>query len=187
MRKILSSVLLLILSWTAAMSNAVEEPAWSLLETVGDVELRQYEALVQARTPMPEGARSGSGFRTLAGYIFGGNADDKEIAMTAPVEQTLATGGNYMAFTIPREHSLDDLPRPDDDRVSLHPVPAKKMAVISFSGWARDAVVEENVRILLATLDEHGIETLGQPVLAQYNPPWTPPWKRRNEVMVEIE
>ena len=186
MRKILSSILLLTLSWTAAMSNAIEEPAWTLMETVGEVEVRQYEALVQARTPMPEGARSGSGFRTLAGYIFGGNAEDQEISMTAPVEQTLATEDNYMAFTMPREHSLEDLPRPDDARVSLHPVPAKKMAVISFSGWARDTVVEKKVRALLATLDEHGIETRGQPVLAQYNPPWTPPWKRRNEVMVEI-
>ena len=175
-----------MLSEVVMTAHATEEPAWTLLDTQGDVELRQYEPIVQARTPAPAGAKSSSGFRTLAGYIFGGNARNQEIAMTAPVEQTLAENNNYMAFTMPEQHSRNSLPEPDDSSVTLHQVPARTVAVIKFSGWAREHVVEEKVRDLLVTLSSHGIEPQGQPSLAQYNPPWTPPWKRRNEVMIEI-
>jgi len=175
-----------MLSEIAVTAHATEEPAWTLLDTQGDIELRQYVPVVQARTPAPAGVSSSSGFRTLAGYIFGGNARKQEIAMTAPVERTLAESDNYMAFTMPRQHSRDSLPEPDDRSVTLHQVPARTLAVIKFSGWARDQVVQEKVQDLLATLAAHGIEPLSQPSLAQYNPPWTPPWKRRNEVMVAI-
>jgi hypothetical protein len=185
-RKNWKVVVLVILLETAVAANATEEPSWTLLNTLGDVELRQYEPAIQARTPTPVGATSSSGFRTLAGYIFGGNAQEQEIAMTAPVERTLATANNYMAFTMPQQHSMENLPEPDNSSVSLHQVPAKTVAVIRFSGWARDAVVQEKVQELLATLSSHGIEPLSDPSLAQYNPPWTPPWMRRNEVMVEI-
>ena len=179
-------VIFLVLSETAMTAHATEEPTWVLLDTQDDVELRQYEPVVQARTPTPAGSKSSSGFRTLAGYIFGGNARKQEIAMTAPVEKTLAEDNNYMAFTMPEQHSRDTLPEPDDSGVTLHEVPARTVAVIKFSGWAREQVVQEKVQNLLATLSSHGIEPQSEPSLAQYNPPWTPPWKRRNEVMVEI-
>jgi hypothetical protein len=179
-------VVFVMLSQIAVTAHATEEPAWTLLDTQGDVELRQYEPVVQARTPTPAGAKSSSSFRTLAGYIFGGNARKQEIAMTAPVERTLAENNNYMAFTMPEQHSRDDLPKPDDSSVTLHHVPPRTVAVIKFSGWALDQVVQEKVQDLLAALASRGVEPLGQPSLAQYNPPWTPPWKRRNEVMVEV-
>ena len=179
-------VIFLMLSEIAVTAHATEEPEWTLLDTQGEIELRQYVPVVQARTPAPAGASSSSGFRTLAGYIFGGNASKQEIAMTTPVERTLAENDNYMAFTMPEQHSRDTLPEPDDSGVTLHEVPARTVAVIKFSGWAREQVVQEKVQNLLATLSSHGIEPQSEPSLAQYNPPWTPPWKRRNEVMVEI-
>ncbi|MFT4520664.1 MAG: hypothetical protein ACI9JM_003069 [Halioglobus sp.] len=179
-------VIFVMLSEIAVTAHATEEPAWTLLDTQGDIELRHYAPVVQARTPTPDGVTSSGGFRTLAGYIFGGNASKQEIAMTAPVERTLAENDNYMAFTMPEQHSRDSLPEPDDRSVTLHQVPARTVAVIKFSGWARDQVVQEKVQDLLATLAAHGIEPQSQPLLAQYNPPWTPPWKRRNEVMVAI-
>ena len=168
------------------MAGETEEPAWTLVERLDKVELRRYEPLVQARTPMPPGRGSSSGFRQLADYIFGGNAGEQSIAMTAPVEQTLQDEGSYMAFNMPAQYALEELPEPEDDRVSLHPVPARTLAAISFSGWATGGKVEQMTAELLETLDRHGIETIGPPSLNQYNPPWTPPWRRRNEIVVEI-
>ena len=106
--------------------------------------------------------------------------------MTAPVERTLAEEDNYMAFTMPEQHTRESLPQPDDGNVTLHQVSARTVAVIKFSGWARGRVVQEKTQELLVALAAHGIEPQNQPSLAQYNPPWTPPWKRRNEVMVAI-
>lgn len=179
----------LAIAWTAAFvnaTNAAVEPAWQSVGTLGDVELRSYGPLVQARTPMPGGEQSSGVFRTLADYIFGGNSLGQEIEMTAPVLRSMASEDNYMAFIMPEALKLDRLPVPNDDRVTLHAVPAKTVAVISFSGWARDKAVQENRQVLLDTLASNGIEPRGLIVLAQYNPPWTLPWLRRNEVMVEI-
>ena len=179
-------ILAVMLSGGALSTSATEEPAWTLLNTLGDVDVRRYEPVIQARTPTPGQTTSSGGFRTLAGYIFGGNAQEQEIAMTAPVERSLSEADNFMAFNMPGQFSMDELPQPNDSSVTLHKIPARTVAVISFSGWAREGVVREKVQALLATLASHGIETSSEPLLAQYNPPWTPPWKRRNEVMVEI-
>ena len=105
--------------------------------------------------------------------------------MTAPVEETLSGGVDYMAFYMPQELKLDQLPEPNDDSVTLHALSARTVAVIAFSGWARDKLVQKNRETLLATLAKHGKEPRGEVFLAQYNPPWTLPWKRRNEVIVE--
>jgi hypothetical protein len=179
-------IVLVIFTGVSMTAHATEEPAWTLLDTLGEVELRQYDAVIQARTPMDEDPDSSGGFRTLAGYIFGGNAQEQKIAMTAPVERTLSLENNYMAFTMPRQYSMEKLPEPEDKRVSLHEVPSRTLAVMRFSGWARDGVVQKKVQELLSTLSSHGIEPLGDPSLAQYNPPWTLPWLRRNEVVVDV-
>jgi hypothetical protein len=135
---------------------------------------------------MDDKSQTSSGFRTLADYIFGGNAQAQSIAMTAPVEETLADNDAYMAFTLPSQYSMEDLPEPTNTLVTLHEVPARTMAVVQFSGWARDAVVEEQTRALLDILAASGWVVVGTPSLNQYNPPWTPPWSRRNEVMVQV-
>lgn len=169
------------------MSHGTEEPSWTLLEQVGGVEVRQYEPVIQARTALGSRSGSSSGFRTLAGYIFGANAQEQSIAMTAPVEETLADSDAYMAFTMPSQYSLDDLPEPTDSLVTLHTVPARTMAVVRFSGWARDSVVAKQTQLLLETLEADAWVAVGVPSLNQYNPPWTPPWSRRNEVMVAVQ
>ena len=168
------------------MSQGIEEPAWTLMVQLENVEIRKYEPVIQARTLIDNQGQSSQGFRTLAAYIFGGNVQEQAIAMTAPVEERLSDEGAYMAFTMPSQYSLEDLPVPTDSMVTLHTVPSRTVGVIEFSGWAREAVVAKQTRMLLETLEEHGWVVLGAPSLNQYNPPWTPPWKRRNEVMVEV-
>lgn len=169
------------------MSHAIEEPSWSLVAQLDNVEIRQYEPVIQARTLIDNSNASSGGFRTLADYIFGGNAHEQSIAMTAPVEETLSDDDAYMAFTMPSEYSLEELPAPSDGLVTLHEVSSRTMAVVSFSGWARESVVEKQTQILLETIEAHGWVAVGTPSLNQYNPPWTPPWNRRNEVMVQVE
>jgi hypothetical protein len=169
-----------------AMANSIEEPAWALVDEIGDVELRRYEPSIQARTTLKHSGETSSGFRRLAGYIFGDNDTGQKIAMTAPVGETLAGDNPVMSFTMPSAYAMDDLPEPKDGSVSLHEVPERTLAAIRFSGWATDGKVKRYTRALLATLEENGIEITGTPGLNQYNPPWTPPFMRRNEIAVEV-
>ena len=171
----------------SAMSQAIEEPSWSLVAQLDNVEIRQYAAVIQARTSIDSKSASSDGFRTLADYIFGGNARQQSIAMTAPVEESLSADDPYMAFTMPSQYSLEDLPAPADGLVTLHEVSSRTMAVVSFSGWARDSVVQKQTQVLLEEIDAHGWVAVSTPSLNQYNPPWTPPWNRRNEVMVQVQ
>lgn len=169
-----------------AVATDIEEPRWSLLTTLDSVEVRHYEQSIQAVTPLNSGGTS-SGFRRLAGYIFGGNERSQSIAMTAPVQETLVEDSPVMSFTLPAAYSLEELPAPDDSTVTLHPVPARTVAAIRFSGFATDSKTARQSEALLAVLQRHGIATLGNPILNQYNPPWTLPFLRRNEITVEIE
>ena len=141
---------------------------------------------IQARTPLAHSGQTNTGFRRLAGFIFGGNDQEMEIAMTAPVEETLEAQPT-MAFTMPSEHRMEDLPVPDDTTVELVEVPERTVAVIEFSGWATEGKVEDKTEELLSTLEAHGVEVTDVPSLNQYNPPWTPPFMRRNEIMVAVE
>lgn len=179
-------LLVAMLAGGYSVADDIEEPAWQLVTQVDGVEIRQYAPTIQARTPMTASEGSSSGFRRLAGYIFGGNDREQSIAMTAPVEQTLQTDAPIMAFTLPAQYARDELPTPDDDSVSLVSVPQRTMAAIRFSGWATDGQVDARTDELLAVLAEHGVRHTGTPTLNQYNPPWTLPFLRRNEIMVEV-
>lgn len=168
-------------------TSAIEEPAFSVVSSWEnlDIEIRDYEARVLATTRMTEGQNSG--FRVLAGYIFGGNESQQEIAMTAPVQRTMPGKADAeMAFVVPKAYSLEELPAPDDARVQFRQEPAYRAAVIRFSGWVDDAKAERYWQTLSAFLNEQGIQPLGDPTLNQYNPPWTPPFMRRNEIIVAV-
>lgn len=169
------------------LAFGIEEPAYEVVASWDstDVEIRHYEPRVLAMTEMNSGQNSG--FRVLAGYIFGGNASEQEIAMTAPVQRSMpASSGAEMAFVMPAEFGLDDLPEPDDQRVKFREEPAYHAAVIRFSGRATDARAEEHWQILVEFLAAEGIETMGSPTLNQYNPPWTLPFMRRNEIIIPV-
>ena len=184
MNRLLCIVLLLMSP--VLMAGDIEEPRWELIEELDQVELRLYAPSIQAVTELGSSAGTSSGFRLLAGYIFGGNERAQSIAMTAPVQETLEKTRPVMAFTLPAEYSMEELPAPNDQRVSLVEVPQRTVASVRFSGWATGGKVARMQRKLLATLEAHGIEPVGTPVLNQYNPPWTAPFLRRNEVSVEV-
>jgi hypothetical protein len=176
-----------VVLWSSALlASEIEEPAYRLLEALDGVELRYYEPAIQAQTTLGSSGDTSGGFRRLAGFIFGGNDSSKEIAMTAPVQETLHTETPVMAFTMPGEYTLEDLPRPGDSRVVLREIPARIIATIAFSGWATQSKVAEKTEKLLTVLERNHIDPIGTPFLNQYNPPWTLPFLRRNEVAVEV-
>ena len=175
----------LVTSVMTTQAIAIEEPVYQVEKAweAEQIEIRAYAPRIMAVTGMNED--SNSGFRVLAGYIFGGNAEEQKIAMTAPVQQTMA-GEKEMAFMMPAEYALKDLPQPEDQRVSFREAPAYTAAVIQFSGWASAEKADENWQQLQRFLIAEEIDITGEPTLNQYNPPWTLPFMRRNEIIVPV-
>jgi hypothetical protein len=181
-----------------------EEPQHTSRRLTDAVEIRRYEPRIAAQTTVDadeEEARQ-EGFRRLAGYIFGGNGGKQKVAMTAPVSQSSAgsqkiamtapvsstpgSDGWVVRFFMPAEWTMDTLPTPDDDRVTLTEVPAETVAVLRFSGGRGRGDVEPRMAALTEALRAHGIEMLGEPMTWFYDPPWTLAPFRRNEVVVAV-
>lgn len=183
-RAITAALTLLALLF-ATTAHAIEEPAYTVERAweSEQIEIRRYAPRVMAVTTMQ--GNDDDGFRVLAGYIFGGNATEQKIAMTAPVQQSMA-GEAEMAFMMPAEYTLEDLPTPNDERVGFEEAPAYTAAVIQFSGWASADKADEHWQRLRQFLIAEQIDISGQPTLNQYNPPWTLPFLRRNEIIVPV-
>ncbi len=186
------------------MARTIEEPAYVTVIEDGDKTLRDYAAVVVAETEV-QGAwdsASNQGFRRLAGYIFGGNAGANRIAMTAPVGQKVAGSKIAMtapvgvrpageawvvSFTMPSGSSLKNLPIPNDARVILREVPGRRVAVHSFTGFWTEGRMARHTEALEAWIAKRGLRATGPPEINRYDPPWTLPWLRRNEIWVEVE
>ncbi len=183
---------------------AVEEPAFKSVLKDGDFEVRDYPALVVAEvTVSGEQKEAGNkGFRLLAGYIFGSNKRRQSIAMTAPVAQQptseniamtapvtqIQNAGNWtVRFTMPSAYTLATLPEPKDPKVQLRQLSPERFAVLRFSGLARPGDVDAKSAELIAATKSHDLRAIGPVTLAQYNPPWTLWFMRRNEVMIPVE
>jgi hypothetical protein len=187
--------------------RSVEEPPFKLVRHVGAVEIRDYGPRVAAEAVVDgdEMESRNAGFRKIAGYIFGGNhagesiamtapvaqgraGDNGEnIAMTAPVAQDRAADGQWrIAFFMPAGKTLDNLPVPNDPGVRLVAVPAVTMAVLRFSGSRDTDAIAAKQSELLGTLASGPWQPSGAPVAWFYDPPWTLPFARRNEVAVPV-
>lgn len=182
---------------------AVEEPVFKTVVKDGNFEVRDYPSLVVAEVTVSgeQKEAANKGFRLLAGYIFGGNKRRQNIAMTAPVAQeptsqktamtapvtqTQNAGTWTVRFTMQSAYTLDALPEPNDPKVHLRRLPPERFAVLRFSGLAgKNDVDAKSGELLAATLARH-LRATGDVTLAQYNPPWTLWFMRRNEVMIPV-
>ena len=181
----------------------VETPNYEIVESQANIEIRQYKPMIIAEVQM-DGERKdaiGDGFRFLADYIFGNNAIEQNIAMTAPVQQQKSTkiamtapvqqqstGDAWqVSFVMPAEYSMQTLPKPANDRVTLTEIPAKQFVAIRFSGMNSEDNLKEHEQKLMEYVKTNNLSVTGSPKYAFYNPPWTLPFMRRNEVMIEIE
>lgn len=204
----------LIILLFANLAMAIEEPKFTVIEKSGDFELRSYAPRVVAETLVDGSLdeASGVGFSLIADYIFGNNTSrslgnsggsekismtapvtmapkaekdtSEKISMTAPVSMQQSAGQWSMYFVMPSKYTLNTLPVPNNTAVTLRELPASRAAVLRFSGLAGEEKTAKKTAELLAWLTSKNITPIGTPELARYNPPWTLPFLRRNEVMV---
>jgi effector-binding domain-containing protein len=183
------------------MSN-VEQPSYKVLSSTDKIQVREYAPTIVAEVKV-QGDRKeaiNQGFKILADYIFGNNtANDKiamtapvtqqeklTIAMTAPVTQQATDNAWVVQFTMPAQYTMDTLPKPNNSEITIRSVPAKKYIVLRFSGRTNQSNISSHESKLMTYIADNDIKTLASPIYAFYNPPWTLPFMRRNEVMVEI-
>lgn len=185
------------------ISSQVERARYKTVRRDGDIEIRDYTPMIVAEVEV-SGDREAAirrGFRTLADYIFGNNTVMGVIAMTAPVTQqpirentaamvpTAGQGdaeGWRVRFVMPARYTTDTLPRPIDPDVVLKHIEAKRFAAIRFSGAAREDSLRRHTERLEQFISDNSLRPLSPAVYAFYNPPWTLPFLRRNEVLIEI-
>jgi hypothetical protein len=183
--------------------RGTEEPLYLASKLTDRVELRRYGPRIAAETTVvgDENRARSIGFRRLASYIFGANHRDETIAMTAPVSQqsgdTIAMTAPVaqsradndqwaIRFFMPSKWTMDTLPEPDDEKVRLVLVPGETVAVLRFSGDRGPAAVDARSGELRKILLENGIEPIGDSVAWFYDPPWTLPFRRRNEIAIPV-
>jgi hypothetical protein len=169
-------------------SPGIETPEYRVLQSIGDVEIRYYPSMVVARTPVGSASfdQSGSnGFREIAGYIFGGNARNQKIAMTAPVVMNMSDSAT-MYFVMPKEYAAADLPQPNSGRVVVAEEAPKVLAVLRFGGFTNDREISAKCIVLGETLAREDLQPAGAYLYMGYNAPWDVV-NRRNEVAVEVE
>jgi len=178
------------------MTIMVEQAPYEVVGNMGKVELRLYPPMVVARV----NGRGGRGFYNLFQYISGNNRQRSKVAMTAPVfseaegtsERIAMTAPvisdtGSMAFVMPEGMTLETAPEPLDPLVVMDEVPSRLVATLRFSGRWTDRAFERRSRELMEVLEKAGARTRGPVFSMVYNPPFTPPFLRRNEVGIEVE
>lgn len=184
---------------------ATEEPKYNLIQQSGDVELREYAPKIIAETVVSGDLddASSKGFKQIADYIFGNNtapaggkekiamtapvtmeAQSEKISMTTPVTMQKTEGMWRMHFVMPSQYMMETIPKPNNPAVALRQIPSQRYAVIRFSWFAGEDKVAKKTSELLTWMKDNNITPTGSPELARYNPPWTLPFLRRNEVMI---
>ena len=195
---------------------AIEEPRYDVIVSQPPFELRHYAPTLIAQTLVDGDMDTASrqGFRLIANYIFGNNItvgsdqaakiamttpvtvepQSSKIAMTAPVTLEPQSGDTSIRgahqwrihFVMPSQYTLATIPKPNNNAVTLHELPRKYMAVYRYSGFNTQARVQEKTEEALAWAKQQSLKVVGTPQLSRYDPPWTLPMFRRNEIMVEV-
>ena len=185
---------------------ATEEPEFTVLFQEGNLEIREYEPRIIAhvKTIGDFDDASSKGFKMLADFIFGNNTinnTSKKISMTAPVSASLSSKKISMtapviaennnnewsiAFVMPQEFTIETLPVPNNQDIKITALPKEKFAVIVFSGLVRESSYNKKANLLKKFIKKKKLTPLSSIQIARYNPPWTLPFFRRNELLIKI-
>ena len=188
-------------------ARAIEEPDYTVVESFGEFELRQYDTVIVADVAVSgEFNEVGdTAFGILFDYISGNNLPGQNIEMTAPVIQQTDQGekiemtapvlqqpsdgeSRYVfSFVMPSAYSLDTIPMSVDQRISIREVPPKLIAARTYSGRWSQRNYDENERILAESLLSQNLQPIANPIFARYNSPFSLWFMRRNEVLIEVE
>lgn len=180
-----------------------EEPAYKIDREDGEFEIRSYPSVIAASVQVAGNGESSANnaFKILAGYIFGKNkramkismtvpviqeSAAEKIAMTVPVTMEMQNMSMAMNFYMPSSYTLDTLPEPLDKRIKLERIPARRFAVIKFSGFGTESNCRKKEEQLRNWIKQHTGEKAGETLRAFYNPPWTLPFLRRNEIWISL-
>ena len=186
-----TAVFILLLSiwafWGIYISR-VEQPKYAVVSQDGAIEVRAYQPMMVAEVLVegPQRMAIRQGFRVLANYIFGGNQPQKKVSMTAPVQQQETKQGWYVRFVMPVSYTMVTLPKPNDPQIQLRAIPQSQYVVIRFSGTASPDQLQQQTQKLQGYVQKHALKTKGLRTYAFYDPPWTLPFLRRNEIMLAL-
>lgn len=181
---VVAGIGLLIVSFT---SKNIETPKYKVIKTYDEVEVRLYPKMVVAKTNLADKSfdnQGSNGFRTIAGYIFGGNEKNEKIAMTAPVVMNMGDSAS-MYFVMPKAYDKSELPTPNSKNVQIVEVAEKTLAVISYGGFSSDEKIEKHRKQLEQILQKNKLQTKGAYLYMGYNAPWDI-INRKNEVAIEV-
>ena len=165
--------------------SGYEEAPHKVLIKNGNIELRSYSELQLVETSMnPQGE---GGFMRLFAYIDRGNSRSQKIAMTTPVYIQKKNNGKTMAFVLPASMHKDEVPAPTGINVKTGTRPSGDYAVYRYSGKRIDGGSKDAKRLLNEWIVKKGYRSLSEPINAYYDTPWTPPFLRRNELMIQVD
>jgi hypothetical protein len=183
-----------------------EQPNYKIIAKVDNKEIRKYDSYIIAKTTITGSFKDAQskGFRILAGYIFGKNKSQQKIAMTAPVVQksesekismtapvVISPNENKtwtMTFSMPSKFTLESLPVPTDERVKIEKIEGKLVAALTFSGFWNESINAKKAQELTHWMKDYKeYQISSRPMFAGYNPPWTIPLLRRNEMLIELK
>jgi effector-binding domain-containing protein len=169
--------------------SQIEMLSYKIIQRSGSIEVREYSTALLAEVDvMGEREKAiNAGFRVLADYIFGNNQPRKSIAMTAPVSQTQEGNLWKVTFTMPSVYNLENLPKPNNPGVKIISRPPYRAVVIKFSGFWTKNNLQKHLAQLENYVKSNQLKTIGESVYLFYNPPWTLPFLRRNEISYRME
>ena len=164
-----------------------ESAPYTVVRADGKFELRDYPALTVVETPMANPNGSDGGFMRLFRFITGANEGKQKIAMTTPVFMSGSSTNLTMAFVLPAKLKTASVPKPADGALTVRELPAGRFAVLRFSGGRNAKNEAETLARLKSWLEQERLTASSGPVYGYFDPPWTPTFLRRNEVMLRTE
>ena len=188
LRAILSTLVGLVATGCGTVRAGYESAPYQVVRASGEFEVRDYPALTVVETPMVLGSNGSDGsFNRLFRFITGGNEAKQEIAMTTPVFMSGNETNATMAFVMPAKMKTGEVPKPSDGNVTVRELARGRFAVLRYSGGRSASNESEALERLRAWMKSEGLKELSAPVYGYFDPPWTPAFLRRNEVMARIE
>jgi len=205
MQPLRSMIVVTLLTFCAGgCAFTAEETKYTVIRQTKNFELRDYPSQIVAETEVEATIEDAGNkaFRRLFNYISGDNkaqekismtspvtqeTSSEKIAMTSPVAQQSTEGGWMVSFMMPESYTMDTIPIPDDPNVNVRQIPPRRMACVKYSGGWSEKRYLQYLQELEAWIAETGFQTLGKPIWARYNPPFTPWFMRRNEILIPVD